>query len=176
MNDVTKTGWLRCKTCGSVCREDALGYRVCDGDPVTGNRDCRMEPCAPPADSPEARESRTAAAIIEANETIRSYEQHAKDCGEKDVQNWARLYRDYRLAVAIVELSSERFVTARTHPNSLWMVYYEDASVAPEIFFGEGAEQAARARYAQAKVSWSCHLLSRWPDSTASLDNRSAST
>lgn len=35
--------WMRCKTCGSHCRSDALGYRVCDGDPETGDRNCQME-------------------------------------------------------------------------------------------------------------------------------------
>lgn len=40
--------WMRCATCGSYCRADALGYRVCDGDPVTGDRNCKMEPCADP--------------------------------------------------------------------------------------------------------------------------------
>lgn len=54
----------------------------------------------------------------------------------------------------------------KTHPNGLWMVYYEDADVKPEIFFGEGSEVAARARYAQANMSWSCHLLSRVPDAS----------
>ena len=52
----------------------------------------------------------------------------------------------------------------RTHPNGLWMVYFEDASIKPELFFGEGAEQAARTHYQSAKDAWSCHLLSRVPD------------
>lgn len=63
------------------------------------------------------------------------------------------------------ELMAERSATPRTHPNGLWMVYYEDADARPEVFFGEGAEAAARARYDQAKMNWSCHLLSRVPSS-----------
>lgn len=59
-----------------------------------------------------------------------------------------------------------------THPNGLWMVYFEDADAhpRPEVFFGEGAEQAARARYERAKDHWSCHLLSRIP--TGSADDK----
>lgn len=53
-------------------------------------------------------------------------------------------------------------------PNTLWMVYYEDAAVKPEIFFGEGAEAGARARYKVALDNWSCHLLVRVPTATDS--------
>lgn len=35
--------WMRCATCGSHVRSDATVYRVCDGDPETGDRDCRLE-------------------------------------------------------------------------------------------------------------------------------------
>lgn len=44
--------WMRCKTCGSVCDAKALGYRVCDGDPVTGDRNCKMEPYDPNGERP----------------------------------------------------------------------------------------------------------------------------
>jgi hypothetical protein len=63
-------------------------------------------------------------------------------------------------------LSTQRpEVAAPTPPTGLWMIHYEEPEMRPEVFFGEGAEQAARARYAAAKDNWSCHLLSRWPDS-----------
>lgn len=51
-----------------------------------------------------------------------------------------------------------------THPNGLWMVYYEDPQKKPDIFFGPGAKVAAMAKYASAYDHWSCHLLSRIPD------------
>lgn len=63
-------------------------------------------------------------------------------------------------------MRATRSAGTRTHPNGLWMVYFEDTAMkSPEIFFGEGAEIAARRRYEQAKDHWSCHLLSRLPDS-----------
>lgn len=46
-------------------------------------------------------------------------------------------------------------------PNSLWVVWYEDAQMKPEVFFGEGAEAAARERFRVAEDNWSCHLLAR---------------
>lgn len=64
--------------------------------------------------------------------------------------------------------SARSSTRAITHPNGLWMVFYEDADMRPEVFFGEGAEQGARARYASAKDNWSCHLLSRVPESAVS--------
>jgi len=39
------------------------------------------------------------------------------------------------------------------------MIVYEDTDVGPEVFMGEGAEEAARARYEQSLISWSCHLF-----------------
>jgi hypothetical protein len=35
--------WMRCKTCGSHVMSDARIYRVCDGDPETGDHDCQLE-------------------------------------------------------------------------------------------------------------------------------------
>ena len=50
-------------------------------------------------------------------------------------------------------------------PDTLWMVYFEDTDLKahPEIFFGPGAEEAARRRYKEAYDNWSCHLLARVP-------------
>lgn len=61
-------------------------------------------------------------------------------------------------------------VREATHPNGLWMVYFEDAARPPEVFFGEGAEENARLRYKQARDHWSCHLLSRVPTKDADGD------
>ena len=51
----------------------------------------------------------------------------------------------------------------RPSPSTLWMVFFEDKSVPPTVFFGEGAETGARAHYENAKDHWSCHLLVRVP-------------
>ena len=69
-----------------------------------------------------------------------------------------------KIATAQVESLAASLDAMRTHPNGLWMVHYEEAGKPPEIFFGEGAENAARQRYAVANHNWSCHLLSRVPD------------
>jgi hypothetical protein len=37
-----------------------------------------------------------------------------------------------------------------------WMIYFEDASVRPEIFTDE---IAARHRFSEALIGWSCHLF-----------------
>lgn len=55
--------------------------------------------------------------------------------------------------------------TIKPHPNTLWVVWYEDKDKQPEVFFGEGAEANARLRYKQAYDNWSCHLLVRVPTS-----------
>ena len=41
----------------------------------------------------------------------------------------------------------------------MWVVWYQDASVGPEIFAGEGAEDAARAFFEEARGHWSVILL-----------------
>lgn len=48
-----------------------------------------------------------------------------------------------------------------------WLIWYEDPDHKPEVFVGEGAEEAARRRFAQARDAWSCHLFQRIADSTA---------
>lgn len=40
-----------------------------------------------------------------------------------------------------------------------WILYFEDATVPQELFSGYGAEQAARSRWENAKLNWSCHLF-----------------
>lgn len=54
------------------------------------------------------------------------------------------------------------------HPDTLWVVWFEDATHGHEVFFGPGAEDGARRRYEQAKDNWSCHLLVRVPESARS--------
>jgi hypothetical protein len=55
--------WMRCKTCGSHVMSDARIYRVCDGDPETGDHDCQLEridrPVLTPAPSEKPREGTT---------------------------------------------------------------------------------------------------------------------
>lgn len=41
----------------------------------------------------------------------------------------------------------------------MWIIWYHDTDVAPEIFAGYGAEEAARKRFTIAKLNWSCILL-----------------
>lgn len=84
-------------------------------------------------------------------------QESSKDEASRKVAGW--IVDLARQALDAPVSSSER-----THPNGLWMVYFEDAERKPEIFFGEGAEAAARKSYADHKVAWSCHLLSRIPD------------
>ena len=42
-----------------------------------------------------------------------------------------------------------------------WLIYFEDVDVRPEIFTGEGAEQAARHAYKRALTNWNCHLFQK---------------
>lgn len=43
-----------------------------------------------------------------------------------------------------------------------WLIFYEDHDLAPEVFCGAGAEQAARARYEIARQHWSCSLFKQF--------------
>ena len=43
--------------------------------------------------------------------------------------------------------------------NVAFLILYDDADMPPEVFCGEGAETAARARFASAKGHWSCTLF-----------------
>lgn len=40
-----------------------------------------------------------------------------------------------------------------------WLLWIEDASAEPQIFVGEGAEEAARAAYESARQHWTCRLF-----------------
>jgi hypothetical protein len=56
----------------------------------------------------------------------------------------------------IIQLLTEFF---NRRPPKYWIIAYEDAEIPIEVFTGEGAEAAARTRYAQAKDSFTCHLF-----------------
>lgn len=43
--------------------------------------------------------------------------------------------------------------------EGLWAIFYEDASVPPEVFMGCGAEEAAKAAYEERRTNWNCWLL-----------------
>lgn len=43
--------------------------------------------------------------------------------------------------------------------ESTWLLWFEDRDHPPEIFAGEDAEAAARARYEEASHAWACHLF-----------------
>lgn len=43
--------------------------------------------------------------------------------------------------------------------ETAWLIYFDDPGKPIETFIGEGAEAAARGRYAQAHQAWSCHLF-----------------
>ena len=45
------------------------------------------------------------------------------------------------------------------HAKEAWVILFEDAEVKPEVFIGEGAEQAARHRFKKCLLNWNCHLL-----------------
>lgn len=47
-------------------------------------------------------------------------------------------------------------ITPAEATPAIWIVYYEDADVRPEVFT---TEEAARARLVQARVSWAAHLF-----------------
>lgn len=72
----------------------------------------------------------------------------------------ARCYEEHNAELIVSALngtpSSAAFVP---HPDTLWIVYFEDPDKRPEVFFGPGAEEGARRRYKQAYDHWSCHLL-----------------
>ena len=40
-----------------------------------------------------------------------------------------------------------------------WLLWYEDASVEPEIFAGAGAEKAAKSRFESSRQHWTCRLF-----------------
>jgi len=49
-------------------------------------------------------------------------------------------------------------------PEGPWVVWYEDAEQPPQLYFGAGAEEAARRHYNSALTSWNVHLLAAAPD------------
>ncbi len=50
----------------------------------------------------------------------------------------------------------EYWPAPKAHPNTMWMIVYEDADAKPRIFTNE---EAARKTYAQNSVNWNCHLF-----------------
>lgn len=78
---------------------------------------------------------------------------------ERSYELWTAVRRELQDAPEVTAPSAERAQVAGK--DGLWMVYYEDAEVKPEVFFGPGAEQAARGRFEVAEDNWSCHLLAR---------------
>lgn len=53
-----------------------------------------------------------------------------------------------------LEAQIERLTTGRT-----FVIKYDDTDVEDEVFVGDGAEECALYRYAQASQSWNCHLF-----------------
>ena len=53
-----------------------------------------------------------------------------------------------------LEAAIKRLTTGRA-----FVIKYDDADVEDEVFVGEGAEEGALYRYAQASQSWNCHLF-----------------
>lgn len=47
------------------------------------------------------------------------------------------------------------------HASVAMLIWYDDASVPPEMFSGHGAEDAAYSRYEQISTSWNAHLFVR---------------
>jgi len=43
----------------------------------------------------------------------------------------------------------------------VWLIFYNDAEVKPEIFQGYGATDAAHRRFAQVSIGYNCHLFVR---------------
>lgn len=43
--------------------------------------------------------------------------------------------------------------------EGIWVIMYAPTEHEPEVFIDAGAEEAARKRYAIAKLNWTCHLL-----------------
>jgi len=48
---------------------------------------------------------------------------------------------------------------AEALPEKRWLIFFLDADMRPEFFFGEGAEQAARERHKQLLLNWNCYLF-----------------
>lgn len=45
--------------------------------------------------------------------------------------------------------------------SDAWIIWFEDEDVAPEIFSGHGATEAAGKRFAMVRSNWNCHLFQR---------------
>ena len=75
-----------------------------------------------------------------------------------------------RLAEWARALALSEIACKQPDPCGPWGIWYEDAAVEPELFFGAGAEQGARARFAVATLGWNCHLLAAAPESTRTSD------
>ncbi len=72
-----------------------------------------------------------------------------KNSSMQDIQ--AQFQRISRRALA----AHEAMVQKTKH----WIIYFEDADKAPEVFTGEGSGEAARVRFAECQLAWTCHLF-----------------
>lgn len=46
-------------------------------------------------------------------------------------------------------------------PSEVWLIYFEDADMKPEVFIGNGAKESARARFRQLAGNCDCSLFQR---------------
>lgn len=51
----------------------------------------------------------------------------------------------------------ENRLTETTPPA--WLIHFADQDHGPEIFTGDGAEEAARMRFSMASDNWTCYLF-----------------
>ncbi len=54
--------------------------------------------------------------------------------------------------------------------RSWWVIYFDDADRKPEVFGGEGAENAAKRRYEQISISWNAHLFVKVDSNSRDFD------
>jgi hypothetical protein len=50
-------------------------------------------------------------------------------------------------------------ISSEAIAESAWLIYFHDADIRPEVFTGEGAEAAARRRFADLRQSWTVDLF-----------------
>lgn len=43
--------------------------------------------------------------------------------------------------------------------DNAWIIKFEDADIADDVFVGEGAEEAARRAFQSRSMNWNCHLF-----------------
>lgn len=55
-----------------------------------------------------------------------------------------------------------RQIIEETPESEAWAILYEDPDHGNEVFFGAGAEEAARKRFANARLTWNCTLFRQY--------------